>query len=133
MLLIDIFYTYLALCLIIFAGVLFMAISNVIRRHQEAVTLTRPGAETVVGGYAQEGTPGAFTIQAVVQPLQPKELRNLPPGQNATDWRNVWSLVELRIKDQITILGETFVLQNAVSWQQGGFYQAQGVKVSDII
>lgn len=131
--LLNIFLAYFLMCFLILLWVVVMAISNLIKRHQEAVTLTRPGAQTVSGGYAQEGTPGVFIIQAVAQQLQSKDLRNLPPGQNATDWRNFWSLVELKIKDKITIAGQTFTLQSVSDWPQGGFYSAQGSKVSDTL
>lgn len=110
-----------------------MAIKNVVIRYQKPVSLARPNASSVLAGYAQPGTDTTTTIQAAVQPLSAKELRDLPPGQNAIDWRNFWSLSELRIKDKITVGGITYRLKNAVYWPEGEFWQGQGSKVSDTL
>jgi hypothetical protein len=84
--------------------------------------------------YLKKGTPATTTIQAHVQPLSPKEIRDLPPGQNAIDWRNVWSTTDdLLIGDIITVGGISYRLKSAIYWEEGEFYQGQGSKVSDTI
>ncbi len=111
-----------------------MSVKSVIIRRQKAVSRSRPGAAIRAGGYAKKGIPTVTTIQAHVQPLSPKEIRDLPPGQNAVDWRNVWSTTDdLLINDTITTGGVSYRLKNAIFWEEGEFYQAQGSKVSDTI
>ena len=112
-----------------------MAVKSVIIRHQKTVTLSRPSAETVTNGYAVPGTPTVDTsFLAAVQPLSPKELRNLPPGQNASDWRSFWSLSEMKLKDIITAPdGNQYVIQSRIYWDDGEFWQAQGSKVHDTL
>lgn len=98
------------------------------------MTRSRPGTATRSGGYAKPGTPTTKTILAHVQPLSPKEIRDLPPGQNAIDWRNFWSTTdELLIKDSITTGGITYRLKSVIFWDEGEFWQGQGSKVSDTI
>ena len=111
-----------------------MPVKDVIRKRQINVTLGRPASKTVAGGYAQAAALSTSTIKAHVQPLSPKEKRDLPPGQNAIDWRNVWSyLSELKINDRITTGGVTYLIKNVIYWDEGEFWQAQGSKVSDTI
>ena len=111
-----------------------MPVKDVIRRRQINVTLSRPASKAVSKGFAQPATLTTSTIKAHVQPLSPKEKRDLPPGQNAIDWRNFWSyLSDLKINDRITTGGVTYLIKNVIFWDEGEFYQAQGSKVSDTI
>lgn len=111
-----------------------MSVKSVIIRRQKPVQRSRPGVETNVGGFIQKATPTTTTIQAHVQPLSPKEIRDLPPGQNAIDWRNVWSATDdLLINDVITVGGISYRLKSAIFWEEGEFYHGQGSKVSDTI
>jgi hypothetical protein len=111
-----------------------MSVKSVIIRRQKPVQRSRPGAETNVGGFIQKATPTTTTIQAHVQPLSPKEIRDLPPGQNAIDWRNVWSTTDdLLINDVITTGGISYRLKSAIFWEEGEFYHGLGSKVSDTI
>ncbi len=111
-----------------------MSVKSVIIRRQKAVSRTRRAAGTISGGFGQAGTPTTTTIQAHVQPLSPKEIRDLPPGQNAIDWRNFWSTTDdLVIDDVIAVNGISYRLKNAIFWEEGEFYQGQGSKVSDTV
>ena len=111
-----------------------MSVKSVIIRRQKSVQRSRPGAEVNLAGYIQKATPTTTTIQAHVQPLSPKEIRDLPPGQNAIDWRNIWSTTDdLLVNDVITTGGIAYRLKSAIFWEEGEFYQAQGSKVSDTL
>ena len=112
-----------------------MSVKSVIIRRQKPVQRSRPGTETNVGGYIQKPTPTTTTIQAHVQPLSPKQIRDLPPGQNAIDWRNIWTVEpnDILINDVITSGGIAYRLKSAIHWEEGEFYQGQGSKVSDTL
>lgn len=108
-----------------------MSSADVIRFRSQKYTVQRPTAPTVTDGYAIPNTPTTVTIDAHVQPLDTKELRNLPPGQNGSDWRNIWSLQLIRIRDRILIEGNYYTLQSEATWVQGAFWRAQVVRVMD--
>jgi len=108
-----------------------MPATDVIRRRGRNYTVSRPGSPTITDGYAVAGTPTAITVFAHVQPLSGEELRNLPPGQNATDWRIVWSIEELQLRDVITIDGDTYSVQRLMPWQD--HWQAHVTKVRDTL
>lgn len=108
-----------------------MGVLDVIRRHQVTLTLERPGAVSIVDGFAVEGAPTQSQIQAAIQPMSPEELRNVPEGQNTLDWRNVWSQSELRVRDQVIQSGRNFTIQRVEHWPEGGFYKAQAVAVDE--
>lgn len=110
-----------------------MAVADVIRRRTQQVTLSRPSAAVITDGYAAPGTPTVSTIAAHVQPLQPQEVRDLPPGQNATDWRNVWSETELKINDQVTVDGLVLTVKRDEFWKEGTFYRVQATITRDQI
>lgn len=111
-----------------------MSVKSVIIRRQKSVTRSRPGAVTISDGKGQKASPSVTIIQAHVQPLSPKQIRDLPPGQNAIDWRNVWSTTDdLLINDVILSKGISYRLKSAIFWEEGEFYSAQGSKVSDTI
>lgn len=110
-----------------------MSAVDVIRRRVQKYDLTRPGADAFVDGI---GTPGAGTvteIDAYQQPMTPKELRNLPPGQNAGEWRNVWTEYAVKLKDQIDINGLTFTIQKVALWEDGIFYIANANRAEDAL
>jgi hypothetical protein len=111
-----------------------MSVKSVIIRRQKPVQRSRPGVATIVDGKGQKPTPTTTTIQAHVQPLTPKQIRDLPPGQNAIDWRNIWSTTDnLIIKDVITTGGISYRLKSVIFWEEGEFYHGQGSKVFDTL
>jgi hypothetical protein len=112
-----------------------MSVKSVIIRRQKPIQRSRPGVATIVDGKGHKPTPTTTTIQAHVQPLNPKQIRDLPPGQNAIDWRNVWTVEpsDILINDVITTGGISYRLKSAIFWEEGEFYQAQGSKVSDTL
>lgn len=110
-----------------------MSSADVIRFRSQPYTVQRPAAPTVTDGYAIPNTPTTLTITAHVQPLNTKELRNLLPGQNGSDWRNIWSLDLIRLRDRILIEGRYYTLQSEATWTQGSFWHAQVVYVLDTL
>ena len=104
-----------------------VAILSVIRAHLEDVTLVRRTADTSVRGYATN-VDSTSTIKATIQPLSPREMRNLPKGQSTRFASNVWSETELRERDLVTNPeGTQLTLQGVEFWREGPFYHATGV------
>lgn len=110
-----------------------MPIVDVIRKRVRTATLERPGATVRTSGYAAEGVPTTSEIEAHVQPLSPQELRSLPPGQNGTDIRNVWSETELKRRDYITIDSKRMLIDSVEYWPEGPFYRARAVITEDVL
>lgn len=107
-----------------------MSEADVIRRRGRPYTVQRPTV-TYTDGYALPGTPVSLTIFAHVQTLSGEELRNLPPGQNSSDYRIVWSLNELNVRDIITIDAETYTVQRVSPWPN--HWQGVVTKVRDTL
>lgn len=110
-----------------------MPIVDVIRKRAKKLPLERPGVAVRNEGYASEGPPDPLTISAHAQPLSPKEIRDLPPGQNATDWRNIWSEEEMIFSDRITSEGKKYTVKRIEYWPEGPFYRAAAVKTEDVL
>lgn len=109
--------------------------SDVIRRRGGPITITRPVPLTVVDGYVLASGPApTVTVIGTIQPLSGQELRNLPPGQNAIDWRSVWALSEIKLRDRITVDGQLFTIEHIDDWAAaGGFWRGQAVRVKDVV
>ena len=104
-----------------------VAILSVIRAHLEDVTLVRRTAGTSSRGHATN-TDAASTIKATIQPMTPKEMRNLPNGQDVIEANHIWSETELRERDLVTNPeGTQFTVQGVEFWREGPFYHATGV------
>ena len=86
---------------------------------------------TVTDGYGIPGTPSKIKVIATDQPLSGVEIRNLPPGQNASDWRNVWSDTELNVLDRITLRDGDYTVERLLPWYEGVFWHVQVVRVRD--
>lgn len=104
-------------------------ITKVIRKRAKAVTRLRPGATTTVNGYRTSAAPASDPIQAHIQPMSPKELRNVPEGQNTMEWVSVWSLFDLQENDKIVDGGKTYEVQRFKD--RGDFFKAEAVRVVD--
>jgi len=110
-----------------------MAIVDVIRKRVRTATLSRSAAAVITDGYAAPGAATTSEIDVHDQPLTPEEIRNLPPGQNATDWRNIWSETQLILRDRVTVGGKTYTVQRDEFWREGPFYHVQAVVTEDIL
>jgi len=112
-----------------------MAVVEVVRVRAKPCIRERPGATVRNEGYAAKGTPVPTDIQAHIQPLSAQEIRDLPPGQNAIDWRNIWSESDLALNDRITRAtgGDTFTVKRTEYWEEGQFYRAAAVIVRDTV
>lgn len=108
-----------------------MAVVDVIRRRGRTRIVERPSQATLVDGYAVPGTPTKHKVFATDQPLSGAEIRNLPPGQNATDWRNVWSDAELKLLDSIVLSDGNYTVERLMQWAEGVFWHVQVVRVRD--
>ena len=107
---------------------------DVIRSRAKALTINRPGAATVADGYMGDAAATAIPVQAVVQPMQPRELRNMPEGQSALSWLVLWSESELRVRDQFDRGGQTYTIQRIEDWSDdGGFYRAAAADVVEVL
>lgn len=107
------------------------AAAEAIRANARKREVARPAVPTVVDGYAVPGASERLFMDMVVQPMSPKELRNLPPGQNTLDWRNIWSLCEVKLRDVVKLRDGNFVVQSVVFWEDGDFWKATASRVLD--
>ena len=108
-----------------------MAVVDAVRSRAKTLVLERPGVTVNIDGFATKAAPTVSTIEAHAQPLSPQEVRDLPAGQNSTDWRNIWSEEEIILSDVITSLGKKYTIKRVEYWEEGLFYRAQGVKTED--
>lgn len=82
-------------------------------------------------GFATEAATTPADISAHIQPAGPKELRNVPEGQNTLQWIVIWSEADLPEKAIITYGGVGFTIQKTELWDDGPFSKAMAVKVTD--
>lgn len=104
---------------------------DVIKRRATPYTLTRPSTPTIVDGISTPGTPGSVEIEAYAQQMTAKQLRDLPPGQNAGEWINIWSEDELKNSDEIPFRGVNFTIKRVSLWEDGPFYIGNAVHTFD--
>ncbi len=102
-----------------------------IRRNAKTYSLKLAGSNTFVDGYAQESATTASDIEAHIQPMGAKELRNVPEGQNTLQWIVIWSEVNIPEKAEVTYGGIIFTVQKVQFWDDGGFYKSSAVRVED--
>ncbi len=105
---------------------------DVIKRRVKKYDLIRKGPPVIVDGISSRPTT-TTEIDAYHQPMSPKELRNLPPGQNSGEWRNVWTEYPVKLTDEIDLNGILFVIQKAELWEDGPFYIANAVYTEDVL
>lgn len=105
------------------------AMIKTIRRNANSYVLTAAGSESFVDGYVVKGSETTQAIQAHIQPMSEKELRNAPSGQNTLQWIVIWSEIDLPEKDKITYNGVIFTIQRVEFWDDGSFYRAKAVHV----
>ena len=108
-----------------------VAIQSVIRSRAVDVTRTRRVAGLSSTGYGTNADTSVI-IKAVIQPMSPKEMRNLPAGQRTLEWRNIWSEAELQNRDIITDPeGNVFTIQSVEFWRETPHYSAKATKAID--
>lgn len=107
------------------------AMIKTIRRNAKPYSLKLAGANTHVDGYAQEAATTPANIDAHIQPMEYKDLRNVPEGQNTLQWIVIWSEANIPDKAEITYGGVVFTIQGVQFWDDGGFYKAKAVHLED--
>lgn len=108
-------------------------ISSAIYRFQKTYAIKRILTEGFdSNGYAVKTYAASATFEAVIQPLRPDELRNMPEGQNNLDWLKIYSLTSVALKDLITYRGFDYEIQKIAIFEDlGPHYRAYAVKVKD--
>jgi len=112
------------------------SVIDVIRHYATDLTVLRPYAEKEVDGYVTKSTalvvppyPGA---RGHMQTYSPKELRNVPEGQNTLEWWHVWTLFEIKEDDRITDGVVPYITVERIEfWRQGPLWHGHGVKITD--
>lgn len=109
-------------------------LAAVIQRFaNEQITISRPGASTYdANGVANTASSTTSTTAAHVErPASNRDLLHLPEGDRVRRSCSVWSVVELRHRDLITLAdGEVYELQSVEPWDQlAGFWKGLGLKV----
>lgn len=90
---------------------------DVIKRNAKSYVLTRPGTDAITDGLKVPGATTDIDIEAVIQQMTPKELRNLPPGQNSGEWINIWTETLVKMRDQVTYGGVLYTIQRVAFWE----------------
>lgn len=107
------------------------AMLKTIKRNARSYSLTSQGSESFVDGYVVKSTESDQTIKAHIQPMNEKELRQVPELQNTLQWIVIWSEISLPVKDKITYGGVIFTIQKVEFWDDGPFYRAKAVHVEE--
>ena len=108
------------------------AMIKTIRRNAKTHSLKLAGANSFGDdGFATEASTSSANIEAVVQPMEFKDLRNVPEGQNTLQWVSIWSESNIPEKAEIVSGGATFTIQRTQFWEAGGFYKAAAVHLED--
>lgn len=109
-----------------------MAVSDVISRRAVALTVDRPNTETFDGGYGTQSFASVAGVTGTMQPLSPKELRQVPEGQNTLEWWHVWSLTETKVGDVVSNgTSPNVKIVRMEYWAEGAFWHGQGTKLLD--
>lgn len=96
------------------------------------LTVSRPSGTTRQNGYGAKTLSSVAGVSGHMQPLSPREMRNVPEGQNELEWWHVWALQEIRPDDRITDgHAPTVVLQRVEAWKEGPFWHGFGAVVTD--
>lgn len=108
------------------------AMIKTIRSNAKPYVLTSVGGTTADDdGYQNDAAGTPATVQAHIQPMGTKDLRNVPEGQNTLQWIVIWSESELIQKHKITYGNVVFTIQKVEFWDDGAFYKAAAVHVED--
>ena len=103
-----------------------------IRRNAKTYSMKLAGADAYGDdGFATAAATTPADISAHIQPAGPKELRNVPEGQNRLQWIVIWSESDLPEKAVVTYGGVGFTIQKVEFWSDGPFYKAMAAKVID--
>lgn len=105
-----------------------MSASDLVNRFGFDVTVTRYAASTYVNGRIQAGAASTFTAKMSIQPLNGRELLNLPEAQRAKQMAKAYTDVELRTvnevaktkADRISDGTRVFEVQAVEAWQSSG-------------
>lgn len=117
-----------------------MNLSSTIHRlgGNQRYVVTRFGASTYVNGIAQPPHPTTLSIEALIVPIDIKELQRLPEGERSIGTIRIFSLEELRlanvatgtIADRITYRGVQYEVECVEPWDEiAGFWRASARKV----
>lgn len=94
-------------------------------------TVTRAAPTTTTGGRAVPGSTSTLSIVASVQPLNGRDLKQLPEGMRTEELQKIYSSTALRTQgpgqapDKIAIGSETWEVRRVEDWSQtGNFYMA---------
>lgn len=105
-----------------------MSASDLISRFGKSVTVTRYAAGSYVNGTYVAGATSTFSVDVSVQPIQGRELLNLPEAQRTRRWMKGYCGTELLTADQsdsekadvVTVDGIDFEVQESQIWEGGG-------------
>lgn len=112
-------------------------LSGVIARHGRTFTVKRHAAGAYVNGRWVQGAQSQFTVTAVFQPMDGRELQRLPAGERTREAQVGWCATELRTKsgqvtaDIVVIDGEDFEVEKSKRRKEdGGFWRVVALKIS---
>jgi hypothetical protein len=96
-----------------------VSLPSIIARYNTGTYSVSRDNVAVVNGLASFGSPTTFSIDASVQPLNNKSLRDMPEGQSVDDSLVLFTLTELKLRtattapDVVTIGGAKYRVTKA--------------------
>lgn len=105
-----------------------MSAGALINKFGKLVTVTRYGTGQYVDALYQTGATTTFTTKMSIQPLNGKDLLNLPEGQRTRNLMKAYASVQMytaeiaasKKADLVTTGGVTYEVQKVESWESSG-------------
>jgi hypothetical protein len=113
--------------------------AELIKSFSEAITITRYGIGSYSNGNYSAGTPTSVSALASIQPLNGREILNLPSLQHAKEVYKLYTSTELftaiegsspHKADLVSFQGKVFEVQKVEKWEYDlSFFKALIVRV----
>lgn len=108
-----------------------------------SVTVTRFGPGGHIGGQWADGSDSTLTIEADVQPLNARDLMNVPEGQREAGWIKLYSETLLRTVDDVqgcradvvAYKGRRWEVQKVTTWEAIGLdhFKAECRLITEVV
>lgn len=82
----------------------------------QTTTITRKAAGSYVDGRWVDGAATVYTAAGNVQPLNGRELLQLPEGDRNREYKKMYTAFAVQNDDVVTISGKTYQAQNVADW-----------------
>jgi hypothetical protein len=108
-----------------------MTVEIAIKEFEKTYQKKSYTGNTTTNGYLTNTYADEVNIKAVIQPMSPKELRNVPEGQNTLDWISAWVRNSINLKDIIIYNGNEYEVQKKEYWNETPYNKVSAVITKD--